>query len=250
MGKADLHIHTTYSHDSAVTVQAVLEAASRNHLDVIAITDHDTVQGCLEAQRLAPAFGVQVIPGTEVTTAEGHLLALFVHEAIPPRMPLIQTLLRVKAQGGIAIAAHPMARAVESLSGQAIWKALRAPEVSGTLIGVEAYNSGLVWPGSNAAAQALAYGLRLASTGGSDSHVRHTVGDAVTTFPGRTVEDLRRALLARKTQAMCQINRNRLGFVALHLVYHFVRKLGYASYAPEPNASFTIRRLASVQAMH
>ncbi len=192
---------------------------------------------------------MQVIPGTEVTTAEGHLLALFVHTAIPPRMSLLQTLMRVKAQGGFAIAAHPMARGVESFSAQTIWKALRAPEVAGTLIGIEAYNSGLVWPGSNAAAQALAYGLRLASTGGSDSHVRHTVGDAVTTFPGRTIDDLRQALIAHKTQAICQVNRNRIGFVALHLVYHFLRKLGYASYTPEPNASFTIRRLARVQAV-
>ncbi len=248
MGKADLHIHTTYSRDSSATVQAVLQAASRNRLDVIAVTDHDSLQGGLEAERLAPDFGVQVIPGVEVTTAEGHLLALFIRRAIPPRLSLIETLLRIKAQGGIAIAAHPMARAVESLSAQAIWKALHAPEVTGSLIGIEAYNSGLVWPGSNAAAQALAYGLRLASTGGSDSHVRHTIGDAITTFPGHTIQDLRLALLQRKTQAVCQVQRNRISFLGLHLVYQILRKLGYASWSPEPNSYFTIRRLARVQA--
>ncbi len=250
MGKADLHIHTTFSHDSAATVQAVLEAASRNQLDVIAITDHDNVQGGLEAERLAPEFGIQVIPGAEVTTAEGHLLALFVREAIPPRLSLVETLLRIKAQGGFAIAAHPMARAVESLSAQAVWKALRTPEVVGTLVGVEAYNSGLVYPGSNAAAQALAYSLRLASTGGSNSHVRHTVGDAVTVFPGHTIDDLRAALFLRKTQAVCQVNRNRLSFLALNVAYQVLRRLGYASWSPEPNSYFTIRRLARVQATH
>ena len=76
MGKADLHIHTIYSWDGTCTVEAVLkQAAHIAGLDVIAITDHDEIQGALEAVDLAPRYGIEVIPGCEISTADGHLLA-------------------------------------------------------------------------------------------------------------------------------------------------------------------------------
>jgi len=47
MGFADLHIHTVYSRDAAESAR----------LDIVAITDHDCIDGALEAQELAPAYG-------------------------------------------------------------------------------------------------------------------------------------------------------------------------------------------------
>ena len=85
MGKADLHIHTSYSYDSACTVPAVLEwASSIAELDVIAITDHDAFGGSLEAMQIAPKFGIEVIPGCEIATQDGHLLALYIERPVPP----------------------------------------------------------------------------------------------------------------------------------------------------------------------
>ncbi|NTW12340.1 MAG: PHP domain-containing protein, partial [Anaerolineales bacterium] len=83
MGLADLHIHTIYSYDGTASVPAVLKRAAQIGLDVIAVTDHDEIAGSLKALELAPAYGVEVIPGTEVTTSEGDLLALNVTEKIP-----------------------------------------------------------------------------------------------------------------------------------------------------------------------
>src|SRR5512144_2117178 len=108
MGKADLHIHTSYSYDSECNVPAVLEWASNfTDLDIVAITDHDAFGGSLEAVQLAPKFGIQVIPGCEIATRDGHLLALFIEQPVRPGLPLLETVLRVGYQGGLCIAAHP-----------------------------------------------------------------------------------------------------------------------------------------------
>jgi predicted metal-dependent phosphoesterase TrpH len=63
MGIADLHTHTIYSYDGTASVSAVLKHAKRVGLDLIAITDHDEINGALKALQLAPKFGIEVIPG-------------------------------------------------------------------------------------------------------------------------------------------------------------------------------------------
>ena len=91
MGLADLHLHTIYSYDGTATLPAVLRRAREIGLNVIAITDHDEIAGALEAVKLASHYGVEVIPASEITTAEGDLLALFIHEKIQPGLSLIET---------------------------------------------------------------------------------------------------------------------------------------------------------------
>ena len=160
MGFADLHIHTTHSWDGTSTVSVVIKkAASQLRLDVIAITDHDEVTGSLEALELAPSYGIEVIPGSEISTAEGHLLALFIWKNIPKRLSLIETLLQIGEQGGIAIAAHPAKRAINSLAPEAIRAALQHPDASRILVGIEVYNAGLFHRGINDTAQRLALTL-------------------------------------------------------------------------------------------
>ena len=85
MGLADIHMHTLFSYDGTATVPAVLNRASQVGLDMIAITDHDEIRGALMAEQLAPKFGIQVIPGVEITTAEGDLLALSIRKLIPAK---------------------------------------------------------------------------------------------------------------------------------------------------------------------
>lgn len=83
MGFADLHIHSIHSYDGTSSISAILKyVVDRTDLDVIAITDHDTVTGAAEVMQLAPAYGVQVIPGCEISTTDGHLLALFIDRPV------------------------------------------------------------------------------------------------------------------------------------------------------------------------
>lgn len=197
MGLADLHIHTIYSYDGTASIPAVLAQAEQVGLDVIAITDHDEIKGALKAVELAPPFGIEVIPGIEITTAEGDLLALFVTEKITPGLFLIETILRVGEAGGICIAPHPMARGagMKSLSAPSIIRALDHPQASRILMGIETYNATALDRESNLLAQKLwAECPEKAQVGNSDAHILQAIGTGATEFLGHTAADLLDAL--------------------------------------------------------
>ena len=202
MGLADLHIHTIYSYDGTATVPAILRRAREIGLNVIAITDHDEIAGALEAEKIASHYGIEVIPGSEITTAEGDLLALNIREKVQPKLSLIETILRVKDLGGIAIAAHPMAGGwgMKSLTPTSILKALRHPMAGNALVGIEAYNGTAIDRISNHAATLFANGLKIAHTGSSDAHIIDTIGFGATEFPGTSAADLLHALRERTTR--------------------------------------------------
>lgn len=196
MGLADLHIHTIYSYDGTASVPAVLKRAKQAGLDVIAVTDHDEIAGSLKALELASAYEVEVIPGTEVTTSEGDLLAFNVTEKIPHSRPLTETILKVGELGGFCIAPHPMAGGfgMKSLSAYSILKALRNPDVAHTLIAIETYNATTIDRMSNHYARILAERLDIAQTASSDAHVVEAIGLGATEFKGRSAQDLVEAL--------------------------------------------------------
>jgi predicted metal-dependent phosphoesterase TrpH len=196
MGLADLHIHTIYSYDGTASLSAVLTRAKQVGLDVIAITDHDEIKGALKTLELAPGYGIEVIPGIEITTAEGDLLALNITEVVEPNLSLEETVLSVGALGGFCIAPHPMAKVpgMKCLSVYSILKALRNPAVAEILIGIETYNATSLDGLSNHYAHILASRLKIAKTGSSDAHIVETIGFGMTEFSGHSAQDLIKAL--------------------------------------------------------
>ena len=198
--KADLHIHTTHS-DGTASVPALLEhVAARTDLQVIAIADHDTIAGALEARHLAPAYGVEVIVGEEVSTSEGHLLALFIEEPLPPRMPAAATIAAAHAQNGICVAPHPYDWLTPSLGHAGLAERSAGPGCEWPLDAIEGFNAGLWGSRANARAVAAAGRLDLPLVGGSDAHQLATVGLGYTLFPGQTAADLRYAIRTRATR--------------------------------------------------
>lgn len=247
MGLADLHIHTIHSWDGTCTVAAVLkQAADSAGLDVIAITDHDVFEGALEAQQLASRYGIEVIPGCEVSSAEGHLLCLFLNAPVPAGLPLIETALIVAEQGGLCIPAHPMAVGTSSITPKILKHALAHPQASQVIVGLEAYNAGLVYGRSNPAAQALAIEHNLALVGSSDAHTAWGIGRGLTGFAGRSAADLRQALVQRQTYVLRGRER-RYATVGSWLFNIALRRAGWVTANLMPQAPLRLHRERLVQ---
>ena len=197
ISKADLHVHTDAS-DGTASVRDVLSRAAGLELAVIAITDHDTIDGALEARRQAHRYGVEVIVGEEVSTAEGHLLVLFIEEALQPGLPVAETIAAAHAQGGLCIAAHPYDWAVPSLGKAGLHRRCRGLRTGEwPLDAIEGMNASATWPLgiTNRVGQRVARSIGLPTIAGSDAHTLATIGRAYTLFPGRTTADLHEAIL-------------------------------------------------------
>jgi predicted metal-dependent phosphoesterase TrpH len=170
--------------------------AAKTNLRAIAITDHDCIEGALQASKLAPHFGLEVIIGEEVSTADGHLLALFIHKHLPKGRPAKETIQAIHAQGGLAIAPHPFDHWVASLGK-------RNPRLEGwDLDGIEVFNAGVyrMERGCNRRAEQMARELRQPMLGNSDSHSLDTIGRGYTVCEGHTASDLYRAIQRNQTQ--------------------------------------------------
>jgi predicted metal-dependent phosphoesterase TrpH len=102
----DLHCHTRASFDSLSDPVDVAKTAKKRGLTHLAITDHDTIDGALRA-RDARIDGMTIIVGEEVKTAAGDLICLFLEEAVPPGLPIGETIAAVRAQGGLVGIPHP-----------------------------------------------------------------------------------------------------------------------------------------------
>ncbi|MBI2846113.1 MAG: PHP domain-containing protein [Chloroflexi bacterium] len=204
MGKADLHIHSEYS-DGMASVSQILEyVQDKTDLDLIAIADHDTLEGSLDARALVAEgkYRFEVMVGMEVTTREGHLLAYDIQEPIPMLQPLDKVLAMVQEQGGFCIAPHPMSWLIFSLSESNI-RRLSAPQPGEMgLLGIEVLSATPAgWVAHERAKWANQEEFHLAELGGSDAHFLEFIGKGYTEFPGHTPEDFRRALREKKTLA-------------------------------------------------
>jgi len=170
MLKIDLHVHTWYS-DSTGSVKQVLEVAQRRGLDGIAITDHDTLQGAYEA--LQENNKLIIIPGMEIKTTQGEILAIGIRHPISKRLSMIDALRKIHEQKALAIVPHPTIP---------IFGALKEKDLKKLRIdGIEAISA--ITPlychylRKNIE---LATQLKLPIIAGSDSHSPETVGDAFT----------------------------------------------------------------------
>lgn len=124
-------------------------------LDVVAITDHNSVEGGLEARELADRFGLRVIVGEEVKTSEGEVIGLFLQRTIPGGMSFAETIAAIKEQGGIVYVPHPFDRLHTIPSPQVLRANVADIDV------IEVFNSRLAFPDSmsspNASLIAIGY---------------------------------------------------------------------------------------------
>ena len=205
---ADLHAHTRAS-DGMDSAETMLAAAVEAGLDCTAITEHDQIEGALSAQSIAIERGlpIAVIVGSEVTSRQGHMVALWLTEPVPAFRSAAATVEAIWRQGGVAIIAHPAAIVPPSLGVKEIDQLVRdlapaqrdSPEL---VLAIELANPSLTARlRVPAVALANAERWRLPEAGGSDAHFASHVGAAVTRYPGSGPDALRAAFIAGETRA-------------------------------------------------
>lgn len=202
-GRADVHIHSSVGDGMADIPEIVAYVEEKTDLDVIAITDHDEISGSYQARELAAQRGYhfEVVIGSEVTTLNGHLLALFIEKPVPRHQTLERTIDAIHEQGGLCVVPHPMCWLTESVSKRTLERVMNGTGASIYLDGIETVNATIVGRISNKRARRFNGKHGFAETGGSDAHFLRAVGSAFTLFRGKTGEDLRRSLLERTTVA-------------------------------------------------
>lgn len=201
-GKADMHLHTLYS-DGTAGIAALLDHVERNtDLDLIAITDHERIDGALRAHELHAAgdYSFGLVVGEEITTRRGHVLALFIGERIPALRPLTETLERIHDQDGIAIAAHPLAPVTPSLGSRSLLALHGDADPAHHLDAIELFNPSAAGRARRDARDRLNATLKLAAVGNSDAHVLEGVGSGWTWFPGTSTDDYRAAIAECSTE--------------------------------------------------
>src|SRR6266581_686932 len=170
--RADLHMHTNCSDGWPLPAELVDHAIARTDLRVIAVTDHDTLEGALRAaERAAKTGGIEVVIGEEVSSRDGHILGLFLERRVRPGMSAAATLHAIHDQGGLAIAPHPFWRTQRRASNGGVVHGVGwlAAELEFDAIEVENATPGFYV--FNRMARRLSIGLGAAGTGSSDAHI-------------------------------------------------------------------------------
>jgi predicted metal-dependent phosphoesterase TrpH len=173
--RTELHCHSYRSKDSLLLPQALVAAARRCGLDRLAVTDHNTISGALEAQQLAPEL---IIVGEEILTTQGELLAYFVSKEVPRGLPPRQAIDRLRAQGAVISVSHPF-----DYTRRGAWSEAHLREILPFVDAIEVFNSRCATHDPNRRASALAHQVGLPGTAGSDAHAAPEIGHGCLLLP-------------------------------------------------------------------
>jgi predicted metal-dependent phosphoesterase TrpH len=192
--KADLHVHTTYSKDSLITPKDLVFYAKKRGLNAVAITDHNQLEG---AYKIAKETDFLIIPGMEVSSSDGHIVALNVHELIPRGYSAVETVEQIHRLGGVAIACHPYV----------LFKGCLKEKVCATFDAIEVINA-RAFPFKNSVkkAEETAERFKLSRVAGTDAHYGPQIGYCYTVIEvvEPTVEAITKAIVNGDCQAFGQ----------------------------------------------
>ena len=182
--KVDLHVHTIYSSDSIITPEDLVFYARTRGLNAVAVTDHNQVQG---ARKIAAKTDFLVIPGTEVSSRDGHIVGLNVNEVIPRDLSADETVDRIHRAGGVAVACHPYA----------LFKGSIGQHVTAKFDAVETINaSSFPFRSASSKAEKLAKRFNLPRVAGTDAHYGPVIGCAYTVVDSElNVESILKAIV-------------------------------------------------------
>lgn len=175
MPRVEFHCHTIYSKDCLVRPEKLVQACQRKGIERVVVTDHNTICGALCAQEIDPD---RVIVGEEIMTQEGELLAAFLREEIPPGLPALETIARLREQGAFISVSHPFDRLRKGH-----WQTDDLLKITPYIDAIETFNARCMQPGFNDRALAFARQQGLMGTAGSDAHTLSELGRASMLLP-------------------------------------------------------------------
>ena len=170
MFKMDSHIHSEYSPDSKSKLEDIFKVAKKKDIEIIGISDHNTVEGSKKAQKLAKDYDLLVIPSIEVSTLEGHILGFGCEENIKRDLQAAETIDLIHDQGGLAIIPHPYCFYRHGLLCKENYKELK-------IDAIETKNARFIIGYCNNKAKKLSKKENLPGLGASDAHFYKFVGD-------------------------------------------------------------------------
>lgn len=186
--KIELHSHTIYSKDSLTRVGDLQEVCRKRGIDKIAITDHNTAQGALAATKLYPML---IIPGEEVMTTQGEILAWYIKEEVSPGLSPAETIDWLHDQGAVIGVPHPFDR---YRSGA--WELDNLLTIVDLVDTIEVFNSRCIHNEDNVKALEFAEAHGKLMTCGSDAHILSEYGKSLMVVPpfANNAEEFRKAL--------------------------------------------------------
>jgi predicted metal-dependent phosphoesterase TrpH/glycosyltransferase involved in cell wall biosynthesis len=189
---ADLHMHTSWSHDCSIDASELVDHAEAEGLGAIAVTDHNVFGGALEAVDYARNRDLIVIPGEEVKTdGQGEVIGLFLRNEIPRGLTFAEAIEAIRDQDGVVYVPHPFDRMHAIPSPRTLHRHLADIDV------LEVYNARLLFEGYNDEALRFARKYNLTMGAGSDAHVLQGVGTGALRM--RAFRDQEEFLLSLRT---------------------------------------------------
>jgi len=173
--KADLHIHTGYSPDCVTPLERIIARCNERGINCVGITDHNTIAGALDMKRVAP---FKVVVGEEIDTKQGEVIGYYISEEIPRGLTAVETMMRIKQQGGVVCIPHPF--------DPFRFSAMRRDSLQALLPHIdiiEVFNSRLLLRRHAARADEFARTHGLLASAGSDAHTAYEVGNAYVEMP-------------------------------------------------------------------
>ncbi|MCK4967633.1 MAG: CehA/McbA family metallohydrolase [Candidatus Aenigmarchaeota archaeon] len=213
--KIDLHVHSKYSKDGVENISDIIYQAKKKGLDGIALTDHNTMEGLIEAKKEGSKNDILVISGCEIKSISGDILAYGVTNVIKKKMSVKNTIDAIHKQGGVAVAAHPYPEithrtkmykfldfdfdAIETANGRSILR--------------------------NKKAKKIATKLKRSQTGGSDAHGKFEIGNAYTEIEvtEKTEKDVILAIKNGNNESILVKNTSIYSFF-YHVIKLFLKK--------------------------
>lgn len=215
--KAELHMHSLYSAekdiylDTHATVENVVQTCKAKNIRIFSITDHDNIDSHKEAQYWAQKLDLVFIPGCEISTKGGDVLAYGITKPLKKDLSVRDALRAIHAQGGLAIAAHPFQLPIGVT--YAMW--------TEDFDAVEAYHAYAI--GNKTTRLANRFFAQKPMVAGSDAHFLDEIGLVYTLFP-EWVKDM------TTFQKAIQANDISVGGKGIGIIRAFVRRLKEGRY--------------------